>query len=163
MKPTPGRRSPCPVCLSHPFSTAIHVSATHTHTHAQIYKLGHMLSSWELAVLPGNQGAPIIAVYYSSHFPDSHIKQPSNPYNPAGSGQHAHLDPPGLVVELGEVAGSPDNQAWTLSVVREGYLMSQIWLETHPDKSYCYLWSASDRQAGNRGRRDEETKEEKYV
>lgn len=41
-----------------------------------------MLSSWVPAELPGNQGAPIIAVYYSSHFPDSHIKQPSNPDDP---------------------------------------------------------------------------------
>lgn len=56
------------------------------HTHTHIHTIGHMLSSWEPAVLPGNQGAPIIAVYYSSHFPDSHIKQPSNPYDSPGSG-----------------------------------------------------------------------------
>ncbi len=85
-----------------------------------------MLSSWDPVVLPGNQGAPIIAVYYSSHFPDSHIKQPSNPYDSPGSGRHAHIDPLGLVVEVCEVAGSLDNMAQTLSAVREGCLLSQM-------------------------------------
>lgn len=58
----------------------------HTHTH------GHMLSSWVPVELPGNQGAPIIAVHYSSHFPDGHIKQPSTPFDPPGSGQCDHRD-----------------------------------------------------------------------
>lgn len=96
--------------------------STHTCTH----RLGHMLSSRVPAVLPGNQGAPIIAVYYSSHFPDSHIKQPSNLYDPPGSGQHAHTDPLGLCVEVCGVAGSLGNQAWTLPMVRKGCSMSQI-------------------------------------
>lgn len=98
----------------------------HTHTYIHTHRLGHMPSSWEPAVLPGNQGAPIIAVYYSSHFPDSHIKQPSNPSDPPGSSRQAHTDPLGLGVEVCAVAGSLDNQAWTILVVRKGCSMSQM-------------------------------------
>lgn len=112
---------------------------TDIHLRTHIHKLRHMRSSWEQAVLPGNQGAPIIAVYYSSHFPDSHIKQPSNPYDSPGLGRHAHTDPLGLSVEECGDAGSLGNQPWTLPMVRKGCSMSQIWLETHPDKSYCDL------------------------
>lgn len=152
MEPTPGWRSPLPSVF---ITSSLHSRHAHIHTHTHLHKLGHMPSSWELAVLPGNQRAPIIAVYYSSHFPDSHIKQHFKSADPQGSSRHAHTDPLGLGVEVCAVAGSMNNQAETLLVVRKGCSMSQTWVATHQESYSC----CCDTQAGSRGGGEENKKE----
>lgn len=108
-----------------------------------------MPSSWESAVLPGNQGAPIIAVYYFSHFPDSHIKQLFNPFDPPrfkSACPHIHS-----WSRCVGVCGPLDNQVWATPVVRNCRSVRQPRVETLSDGSQC-CWSDRDREGLKKAR-----------
>lgn len=109
-----------------------------------------MPSSWESAV-PGNQGAPIIAVYYFSHFPDSHIKQLFNPFDPPrfkSACPHIHS-----WSRCVGVCGPLDNQVWATAVVRNCRSVRQLRVETLSDGSQC-CWSDRDREGLEKGATD---------